>query len=347
MQVVPLLALLALGRGAAAADPYEAALEQARAAEAAGDLDGAAAALAGARARYPQDYTLLCALGRLALRRGQLDEAEARYGEALALSGAAGPEARAGLEAVRGARAPALSLGPRLASTFVGYGGNPLRERALVVGAGLSLLERRGAYAAVDYRHGWLSAPGGAAAWGQDELYLQAGWAGATTGAGLQYARVDDGSGVQGTSQHLGASGRLGGGHLAAALSLYADGWIARVVPAWRLALGSVSLTPALAVTGAAGEALLAPSLTLALDRPGFALYAGGKLGAEVRPVDLEAAVTQNVPERVAGGIHAGGSVRLGRLRLSAAWSLDRLERAGTSQVDHAQAVSLGLGATF
>ena len=360
-----------------AADPYAAMWQDVRALEARGALEAAAGALEAAAARWPEDHDVKLELAWLEVRRGRdeaaargydavlalaPDDAAARLGLALALvrlgrcekarpplaaiTGAEAAEARARCEAA------ALRVVPVLAASVLSFGENPTRASgyALLAGAelwaGPWLLGARG-------RRLVLSPPATSTRgdWTQHELYLDAGLGSRRAGASLHYAVVDDESGVLGTSHHAGASGRLslfGDALLDVAVSVYDDLTVGRVAPSFRLPLGAgLSITPGAALTVTGADTLASARLTLALEREHLGLWVGGKLGDELRPALLESQAVVNARERITGGAFAGVSLRLGRFGLSAAWSLDRLERLTSTTIDDAQALSFGLSARF
>jgi tetratricopeptide (TPR) repeat protein len=105
-----------------------------------------------------------------------------------------------------------------------------------------------------------------------------------------------------------------------------------RAEPSWRFPIRwGLSARPGLA----AQWSPLGPTISgfgeITLDRPGFAVFAGGKGGPEHRPPHLDLPVVYNFRQidRVIGGAWAGGTLKLGRhhaWHINLTYAFDRLE---------------------
>jgi hypothetical protein len=222
-----------------------------------------------------------------------------------------------------------------------GYQGHPTRVWGLALTLSLPLVIREQFLLAASYRFQYFTIKGepgaGAGRRGRDgfnqhELYLSAGLVRPSFGISGQYAYLNDGSGYTPQVHVAGLSARYspwGDLLLAGNVALYQEMTVARLSPAWRLPLRPwLLLTPGLAIQVASAdeahdqldgttEVLVNGSLSLALVGAAGSLWIGGKLGAEVRPADLDLPVIYNIPERVLFGAGVGGSLRLG-----GGWSL-------------------------
>lgn len=185
----------------------------------------------------------------------------------------------------------------------------------------------------------------GTATTGDLEAHLRAGWV--TEPFGLialgAFVTSSDGYGPArplGSAWIAGLSGRwspFGDGVLEASWSAWPDVSILRLAPSWRLpVVAGLSVTPGLAVqhlVAPAGAGLPPPlaeavgawpvagSLGLRYDGSGFSLWAGGKLGDEVRPAYLWQPSVWGITATFRGGGWAGGDLALGGgWALYAAW---------------------------
>src|SRR6185312_10038527 len=203
------------------------------------------------------------------------------------------PAARDGL--ARCPAAPAARFTPSVALAGTYYPNHPVKAYSAGVTAGAELSLRSGWYFSATYRytHFFPAAPAppmpGApppvsiSPWDQHDGYFSAGWGNALGGITLHYAVVYDGSGTLGTSHHAGLTARwspYGDIEVRAAGSYYDDMLVGRVEPSWRIPIvGGLSVRPGVALADAGGELLATGLFTIALDRPRFSLWVGGKYG--------------------------------------------------------------------
>jgi tetratricopeptide (TPR) repeat protein len=378
------LTVTSLFAAPAFADEYDDALAAARALDAQGRPREAAAVLAEALPRYPQDYALPLAAGDYELRAGRFVEAERRYWTALERS-PRGPEALFGLalalerqglcaeatvafervlaeqpgheEALRGlsrcAPQPAFRAALSLAGNGGYYPGAPYRRFSAGGLAAAEIGHRSGFFLGAAYRYLHFVPASGAAvsAWDQHEAYASLGYAAARFGLSLHYGFARDGSGALGDSHHLGLRARyspFGDLELAASLSLYGDGQVYRVEPSWRIPLPfGFSVRPGVAVEVALGEVLATGLLTVSFDRGPVSLFAGGKYGDEVRPVYFQVPAIVDLTQKIAFGAWAGASVNVSDpVRIHLTYTLDRQKLADGSALD-AHALTLGIGVSF
>lgn len=274
---------------------------------------------------------------------GRCEEAARALGTANALSLLPEAEASALLRCsapppFAAAAPPPIALAP-ITRTTIGvaaqafaFPSHPTKQWAK--GLALSADVARGAYeVGATGRVEWITpqAVAGLSSFRQEEGYVRAGVGNERLGVSVLGAIVHDGSGVMGTSKHVGAVGRLSGTthlFLSGAASFYPDGTVLRLSPEWRVPLDErTALTPAFAVQRALGETLFSGSLTLSHTWQRGTLYAGGKIGTEVRPAYLAASVVYDVPERILWGGWAGVLVKAtSNVSIKAAYSLDRTE---------------------
>jgi len=382
-----LLAACLIPAAPAAAAGYDAAFAGAAALERTGRHAEAAQALTALQPEYPEDYPLHLRLGWLWFSAGRWAEAEAAYSTAAEVSGGA-IEARLGLawtrlrqerwgEAADGFAAvlaedpdngPA-SEGLALATaspgtlvtggvgfTFHSYQGHAVKDRAGGLTASLDVLlggrwalgaawrttafsvRRRGQSTLEDFRQheAWLTA-----ATGWDEA-----------GGSLHYALLADSSGTLGTGHVAGLTLRWspwGDLLLASAASRYDDGTWLQVQPSWRLPLGeTLSLEPGVRLQLAEGEALAAARARLVWRRGRTALWLGGELGEQSRPVDWTLPAAFNVQDRIRAGAAAGISLGLGdHVGVGLSYDLRRYVLTGDSGDLESNAHFLTLGVSW
>ncbi|HRG97520.1 MAG TPA: tetratricopeptide repeat protein [Polyangiaceae bacterium] len=391
--VTALCAVASLAGTAAAqvADPYEVALAASAEAERRGDLLGAARPLEQALDAYPQDHALRLRLGWVTFRAGRYADAERAYRAALALAPQS-IDARLGLawtlvregrcDDARGELGPMLEAEdahaeeiadacdePANATSATGhvslfaawnqyfFPGHPYKSSGTGVLAGVRGQTAGGLTLQAAFRHVAFTptAGSGVSSFTQQEVYGLVGYERPAAALFLQGAVVFDGSGVIGTSKHVGLAGRwspAGDLLLDASLSLYADQTIARIAPAWSIPMGPLRLVPGVAVQLAGAEVKTTGSLTAALDAGPLSLWAGGKYGEEIRPTYLSQLAVYDIQERVRWGAWAGARVRLGSVvSLQATYALDRLRwsdaTTGAATESNSHAVTLGPIFTF
>lgn len=245
-------------------------------------------------------------------------------------------------------RAPVVTLAPSSTVTTHFYQGHP--AKAVAVGSSASLaariLGRWRLGVSYELTHFWIkdklqSLYGD----GFDEhgLFLAGGLALARWGVSGHYAYVHDGSDTFDYTHLLGLSVRysaaFGDLGLELSASLYPDMTVHRIAPSWRVPLLDwLSLSATVGVQHAAADqlhpqlgdrsdTLFNTSLTItAAGRPGR-LWAGGKVGDEVRPVYLGLSTVDNSLDRVCHGVWAGGELAVGAgWSILAAYSLAWLE---------------------
>jgi hypothetical protein len=384
--VVALAACLAPAP-ASAADPYDVALARAREASARGDWSGAARAIAVVVDAYPQDYAIAVALGdaqiggarfadaersyRLALHRAP-DARDARLGLAWSLLGTGDCGAAEDTLGVWGDAPPAADRAEKaiaacnakppgpwtIAASWNEYlfPDHPYKASGtgFIAEASRNIDDRfrvDGAYRFV--RFATTTSPY-VTPFSQNEGYLRAGYDTANVGLLAEGAIIADGSGLYGTTPHVGASARwsrFGDALLQGAASFYKDLTALRLAARWRVPLaGPLSVIPGAAAQLVAGQAFADASLTLAAEWPVLSLWLGGKYGDEVRPAYLDSHVVYDIPERVAWGAWAGARVRVTRgLALQASYSLDRLRRTDKvlPQESDLHALAVGPVVTF
>lgn len=378
------LAVLAPARGARAqeVDPYEDALARAAALEVEGRFDEAARFLESGLAYYAQDPTLPIRIAALHRRAGHLDASERFYWMALARS-AASVDARLGLAevleaegrcaealpfyrdlaaelpdlpgpaagAARCTPAPSVRVTASVALGGTWYQDHPYRFLAGSMTPGLAISLRSGWTFGATYRYTRFVPPSasGLSASDQHEGYLSAGWGAPLGGITFHYGIVADGSGQLGTSHHAGLTARwspFGDIEVRASGSFYDDMKILRVEPSWRIPLvRGLSIRPGVGLADAGGELLATGMATLALDRPSFSLWAGGKYGDEVRPVYFSVPVVYDVPERIPFGAWAGAAVNASDdVRIHLTYAMDRLKQGdGTATSAHSLAIGAAL----
>ncbi|MBK6465232.1 MAG: HPr-rel-A system PqqD family peptide chaperone [Myxococcales bacterium] len=299
-----LCVVVSLARTAAAqgADPYESALAASAEAEQRGDLVGAARPLEQVLEVYPQDHALRLRLGWVTFRAGRYADAERAYRAALALAPQS-IDARLGLawtlvregrcDDARAELAPMLEADDAQAeeiaaacvepasatgrvSLFAAWNqyffpGHPYKSSGTGVLAGVRGQTAGGLTLQGAFRHMAFTptAGSGVSAFTQQEVYGLVGYERPAAALFLQGALVFDGSGVIGTSKHVGLAGRwspAGDLLLDASLSLYDDQTIARIAPSWSIPVGPLRLVPGVAVQVAGGEVKTTGSFTAALD---------------------------------------------------------------------------------
>jgi len=385
-----LCVVVSLARTAAAqgADPYESALAASAEAEQRGDLVGAARPLEQVLEVYPQDHALRLRLGWVTFRAGRYADAERAYRAALALAPQS-IDARLGLawtlvregrcDDARGELSPMLEADDAQAeeiaaacvepasatgrvSLFAAWNqyffpGHPYKSSGTGVLAGVRGQTAGGLTLQGAFRHMAFTptAGSGVSAFTQQEVYGLVGYERPAAALFLQGALVFDGSGVIGTSKHVGLAGRwspAGDLLLDASLSLYDDQTIARIAPSWSIPVGPLRLVPGVAVQVAGSEVKTTGSFTAALDAGPLSLWAGGKYGEEIRPTYLSQLAVYDILERVRWGAWAGARVRLGSVvSLQATYALDRLRwtdaTTGSATESNSHAVTLGPIFTF
>jgi hypothetical protein len=268
------------------------------------------------------------------------------------------PELDAAREgAARCAAAPAVRFTPYVALAGTVYPNHPVKALSAGVTAGAALAFRNGWFLSATYRYTHFvpatppapppgqPPPIAISAWDQHEGYFTAGWGIDKGGIDLTYAIVVDGSGALGTSHHLGMTARwspFGDIEVRASGSLYDDMKVLRVEPSWRIPIAfGLSIRPGVGLADAGGELLATGMATLALDRPRFSLWAGGKYGDEVRPVYLSVPLVYATVERIPFGAWAGAAVNVNSdVRIHLSYAMDRLEQPdGTASDAHTLAI--------
>ncbi len=251
------------------------------------------------------------------------------------------------------ARCAAVHVTPSVALTGTLFPDHPYKSMAGGVAAGLLFEHRSGFFLGATYRYTHFLPASGAmlSPWDQHEGYFDVGWGMRAGGFALHYGIVYDGSGMLGTSHHVGITGRwspFGDIEVDVAGSFYDDMKIVRAEPSWRIPIAfGLSIRPAAAIADAGGEVLATGMGTLAFDAQRFHLWVGGKYGDEVRPVYFAVPVVYDVTERIPYGAWAGVSVNATRdFRLSLSYAMDRLKQPSGTASD-AHTLSLGAAATF
>ncbi|PIW02706.1 MAG: hypothetical protein CO108_16195 [Deltaproteobacteria bacterium CG_4_9_14_3_um_filter_63_12] len=377
------IAVVSLGlspTSAAHADPYLDGTAQLAALIEGGELVGAQQKVIELRALYSQDYALALQHGWLATQLGATEEAAAAYQRAAELSGGADEadlglalswielgderaasavadiddpkvraEARAALDAAEAATAFEFGASGALFSTT--YTRQTARDSALGVQAsadfawGPALLD-------FDVRalsYGYKGDPGrrnqAGASFSQTELYGGLGYAALDWGVQAQYGTVFDassGSDVQivGGSLRWSPYGDL---VLEESSSFYAAENVHRLALSWRVPFGDWFTTFGGATQFVGSDTYSNGFLTAGWAADDSALWVGGKLGDEYKPVYLAFPAIFNGDELLEFGASAGGSLALSeRWWLAASYSWDRLELDGASADAHTVSVSLG-----
>lgn len=387
MRLSPVMALLLSSATLAApvhaddapADAYDRAIERAHEAEEHGDWTGAARTLREIVDAYRQDHAVALELAWAYARAGDAAMAERAYRVALARAPAS-RDARLGLawilavedrcrdaldalaplgrdESARGVVARCEPARPVIdawsALDAYSFRGDPTKASGLGFVAGLAAPIAPGWTLGGAYRFGAFSPPAGSAyaSFVQHEGYLDAGVDRPALGLHLQGAVLDDGSGLLGTSGHVGVSGRwspaAGDLRLDGSLSFYRDATLPRLAISWSFPVaGPLRLVPAVAAQEASGQALGNASLSLVALAPWASAWLGAKYGDEVRPAYLAAQVVYDVPSRVQWGAWAGARVRVaGPVSLFATYAYDRLQRTDALQPAANDSHALVLGA--
>jgi opacity protein-like surface antigen len=368
----------------AAADEYDDGRAQAEELERAGRVDQAVRMLTAMLPYFPQDLDLRLHLAWLLYRTGRFEQARGRFAEAHDASPAA-VEPRLGLahalarldrcdearphyeyavaerpdlaEAAEGlarcAPAPAVRLTPSVTLGGVFFPDHPAKHLAGSVTAGLALAHRSGFYLDAAYRYTRFTPADGTgySAWDQHEAYATIGYSAKLGGILAHYAFVRDGSGVLGSSHHVGFTARFspfGDIELRGSASFYDDMKVLRIEPSWRIPLfGGLSIRPAAGIQDAGGEVFATVMGTLSFDHRLFSLWAGGKYGDEVRPVYFAVPVVYDVTEKIAWGAWSGASVNVSDgVRIHLSYAMDRLKQeSGT--LTNAHALTLGVAVSF
>lgn len=320
---------------------------------AAGDLAAAERFYRLAAQRSPTGPEARLGLAVVRERQGRCAEARALY-EALSREQ---PDLSAAREGAARC-ASTWTLTPEVAFLGGAYPGHPARSYSAGFGVGASFGLHSGFFLGGLYRmlHFW--APSGSnghgngnagTGWNQHEAHVSTGFDGKLGGVGLHYAFVRESAGVEGRSHHGGISLRYspyGDIDLAATVSVSPSSTILRVEHGYRLPLfAGVSVRPAVAVASVGAELLPTAMLTLSYDHRRFRLYAGGKVGKEIRAYYLRVPVVNAFDDPVAWGAWGGGSVNVGdHARIHLGYATDRLQLSDGTQVS---AHALSLGAAF
>lgn len=326
----------------------------------AGDGVAAARAYAAAIGAAGELREALLGLGWAEERRGRCAEASAAYRRALA-PGAFGPAEPAGSEARAGLRrctpptlratAAAAVAGQALTGGTTSYG--------LSVAPAVDLLVKGRLQLGASYRFRALSSSlATVAATRQHEAYAHVGYGGRLLGVTAHYAFLYDASAAA-PSHHGGLTARVspfGDGLLQLGASLYRDLAMVRVQPSWRLPVAwGLSIQPggAYQLTAAPGVAprhRYSVFLALSLQRGPLSLWAGGRYGDELRPLDLDLGLISNYQQPQVGAAWLGASLDVGprrRTHLQLGWGVDLLLPDGGSLLTQAHTVSLGAGQSF
>jgi tetratricopeptide (TPR) repeat protein len=235
-------------------------------------------------------------------------------------------------------RAPGVTFAPASTVTTHLYQGHPAKAAAVGSSASLAarILGRWRLGVSYELTHFWIkeklqSLYGDG--FEEHAVFLTCGLDLGRWSAAGHYAYVHDGSETLDYTHLLGLSAlysaALGDLGLELGSSLYPDMTVHRIAPSWRVPLlGWLSLSATVGVQHAAAgqfhpqlgersETLFNTSFTiLAAGRPG-SLWAGGKVGDEVRPAYPRLAVVDNSLDRVCRGVWAGGELAVG-----AGWSI-------------------------
>jgi hypothetical protein len=87
---------------------------------------------------------------------------------------------------------------------------------------------------------------------------------------------------------------------------------------------------------------------TIALERPSFSLWAGGKYGDEVRPVYWNVPLVYDLQEKIAYGVWAGAGVNVSEgARIQLTYTMDRLKALDSSFTANAHTLGLNAAVTF
>ncbi len=250
---------------------------------------------------------------------------------------------------------PRLWLQPFLAQSFYIYQNHPVLNYGLGPTARLEALVSGRYYAAATYRYSYFATRSGQVApFSQHDLYLDAGWNARAFGVTLRYAFVTDGGSYSGNSHHVGVSARysrFADGLLNLSASFYQDTTVLRGELAWLIPIaGGFSLRPAGALQWTPSDTYKTLSLALFYYHRRFSLWAGGKIGDELRPAYLSVAYVYNSPARIPYGAWGGLSVRPGsRFSLTLNYAYDRLLRTDTTPTQDSvvHALTLGLAREF
>jgi hypothetical protein len=158
----------------------------------------------------------------------------------------------------------------------------------------------------------------------QHEIYAQAGYVSPTLDILGHGALIWSGDAVVGGSRHLGASLRRkyagafpGDVFIEVSGSYYQDLWVARIAPAWTVALSPVALTASVAVERFAHEILGGASLTASLALGSLSCWVNAKVGPEYRAAYLSQFGVLNAEDRGLWGASAGA-----RWRVDEHWAL-------------------------
>jgi hypothetical protein len=325
----------------------------------AGHLDEAARFYGMAIARSAGSIDARLGLAGVREAQGSCEDAREIYDRLLAEL----PDLAAAREGLARCPAPpATRFTPSVSLAGTYFPNHPIKAFSAGVSAGAELALRSGFWFSATYRYTHFfpapppPPPPGApppvsiSPWDQHDGYFSAGWGVPRGGIGLHYAIVYDGSGTLGTSHHLGVTGRwspFGDIEIRASGSIYDDMLVGRVEPSWKIPIwGGLSVRPGAGLADAGGELLATGLLTIALDRPSFSLWAGGKYGDEVRPVYWSVPIVYATPERIPFGAWAGASVNVNSdVRIHLTYAMDRLKQTDGTQSDaHTLAIGAAIG---
>jgi hypothetical protein len=316
--------LAAAQQGLAAADPYNAALAEARVEADAGHFAAAARRLESPAATWPQDFTLQLQRAFYLLRAGRFEEAARAYRRALALSPDSA-EARGGLEDALAGRGTPNRLWLGLAAGWTSWSGNPNRSS---LGAGALSLDAqlhdhwtvgglyRGFAAPV-------TSPGGGAGGISDlshEGQLSFGYAASDWSVALQGVAASSARATTGGVTRTYAYGGLGAG-LAATLRLGLEWRASAALIDWDdQASAQLEVGAALPLgrhlrleAGWRGQRLDGTVSGAALAgvawRSSWELSLRGEYGRQRRPWDLGERTLYGLPEELRGALRLQGSV--------------------------------------
>jgi hypothetical protein len=308
-------------------------------------------------------------LGWSLLLQGERGEAEGIF-EGLAAEAPGDARAAEGLRAAQ-ARVAVIAA-PRAALTGQIYPDAGGMTGALGVSVGAPLVIKERVLVGVDYSFARFQGVGAAARAGgmhmnmggfgpgspvgrgdfidRHAIYAHAGATWERVGFTTHYGYIRDGGRLIGDAHVAGAALRyspLGDLSLAIAAGFWPDQAIPRASLAWAApATRWLTITPAAAVQVADGAALGSGSLGAAVHgRPG-ALWVGGKVGPERRPIYLHVPETFSVDGEIRWGLWAGGRAELpGHFNLFAGWELHRLAGVGPGAVvTSAHILAIGVG---
>jgi hypothetical protein len=114
---------------------------------------------------------------------------------------------------------------------------------------------------------------------------------------------------------------------LESSASFYRDLWVARLAPAWRLTVGTFSITPGFALQRFAQATLGSLSLVLAYTSKLWSIWLSGKYGSEYRAAYLAQFAIFNSEDRSAWAASAGLRLRAGGCcAVFASYALNRLK---------------------